>query len=651
MSFQFKKLYLKDWLVYRGPLELEFSDFEQGRNLVTIHGKNGFGKTSLLRALEFLFHNPLGREEYLEHWHNKASNEERGTMEVALKFTYRGHLFKLHRQVEFKPHGSTTAATSSVKLINAQTGEEEDQVQDKIDLMIPKKVRQFVFFDGAEIQRYAQKQHQEGVREAIERVLGIPAVRNLDYDVSRLIEDLEDEQAEIGILETQSQELVQEIEDSRNELQRYRDQKEDKADKLDSIEESMKTLEREMAKIETIRSEREKLDEKKRRLADYEERRQEITKQIDDFLSQAPMHMLKGPLAQIVQEGQAQLGNGENSRHSSYREQKRFLESLIDEEVCVCERPMTDEVRGTIQEEIDRLSELTEHTKVSSDSMFTLQEISQLAGKLESLRRREVDPQELMDRRAVIDEDIEEVKSDIRKLKRTLEDHPDVSVRDQMRQQKELAQQRADLRSDIKSLNENIDRVSKKIDDKQRRLDEMTANTAEGKRVTRTLQQGRNVKAAVDECVDRLVEEKRATIEENTSEIFTHITNKPREYAGVRVNDDYTLEVYRNDGTSVNNDDLSSGEKEVLAYSFITALNLSSTDPAPFVMDTPFGHLDTTHRDRLLESLPELETQVILLATDRDLPDEEQERIQEFVADEFKIRRNQKEAYSFIAER
>jgi DNA sulfur modification protein DndD len=117
------------------------------------------------------------------------------------------------------------------------------------------------------------------------------------------------------------------------------------------------------------------------------------------------------------------------------------------------------------------------------------------------------------------------------------------------------------------------------------------------------------------------------------------------------VNEDYTLEVYRNDGTTVDNDDLSSGEKEVLAYSFITALNLSSPDPAPFVMDTPFGHLDATHRDRLLDSLPELDVQVILLATDRDLPDEERERIQDVVADEFVIRRNQQEAFSHIERR
>jgi DNA sulfur modification protein DndD len=98
----------------------------------------------------------------------------------------------------------------------------------------------------------------------------------------------------------------------------------------------------------------------------------------------------------------------------------------------------------------------------------------------------------------------------------------------------------------------------------------------------------------------------------------------------------------------VENEKLSAGEKEVLAYSFITALNLSSVNPAPFVMDTPFGHLDSQHRDRLLQSLPRLDVQVFLLATDRDLPEKERDRIQPYLADEFVIQRDQQEAKSTI---
>jgi len=652
MSFHFETLYLKDWMAYQEE-EIAFSEIQQGENLVTIHGKNGFGKTSLLRALEFLFHDPLGREEYFEHWHDKASEADEGSMEVALTFTYREQRFKLIRQVEFYPHihNTTTAAEVSLQLINVETGTEENQAQDKIDLMIPEESRQFVFFDGAEIQRYAQKQHRCGIREAIERVLGIPAVRNLEYDLRKLTEDLEDEQKEIGILETESEELVQEIDDLQDERDNYEKKKKDKQEKLRNTEQAAQDLEQERREREAGQAKQEKLNEKKHRLADREEQRDEISERIDQFLSEAPLHMLKEPLEQVVQEGQVQHENGQPSRHGAYKQQKEFLESLLDKEKCVCDRPLTEEARSKIQEEVDRLSELTDHTQDTSDNLFTMTELNQLGGQLESLRNREVDPQDLMDRRAVLDEEIVEIKTDIRNLERSLEEHPDVNVREQARQQKELAQRKAELEQKIENLDANIERVSKKIDEKQRRLDEVTANTEGGERVTRTLQETRSLHAAVETFVDRLVEAKRETIEENTSDIFTRITNKPLEYAGVNVNLDYTLEVYRNDGTTVDNDDLSSGEKEVLAYSFITALNLSSPDPAPFVMDTPFGHLDTTHRDRLLDSLPELDVQVILLATDRDLPDEERERIQDVVADEFEIQRDQQEAYSYIERR
>jgi len=66
---------------------------------------------------------------------------------------------------------------------------------------------------------------------------------------------------------------------------------------------------------------------------------------------------------------------------------------------------------------------------------------------------------------------------------------------------------------------------------------------------------------------------------------------------------------------------LSAGEKEVVAFSFIAGLNQSTQTNAPLVMDTPFGHLDVGHRNGLLDALPKLPCQVILLATDRDLPE------------------------------
>jgi DNA sulfur modification protein DndD len=654
MSFHFKELRIKDWLAYGGTTEIEFSDFTSGQNIVTIHGKNGFGKTSLLRALEFLFHDQLSREEYFEHWHDDAQKDGEGTMEVALEFTYKDQLFKLIREVEFKPwSGDTTAATDELTLINGETGEPEDQAQEKIDLMIPKKSKQFVFFDGAEITRYARKQHEEGVREAIERVLGIPAIRNLGYDLGNLIDDLEDKQAEIGLLQDESQELVKEIDDLQDELHSYEEQKANKEEKLQSIRASANELEKETAELAAIDSKMSQLQEKKKRLRDYEDRRKEITQQIEQLLEQAPLHMLEEPLSQIVQQGQAQQqSNGTPSRHGSYRQQMKLIESLLDEEECVCGNPIDEEAEEHLQEEAERLSELVERTKESSDDrMFTFNELSSLSATLEQIRNADADGEELMDRRAAIDDKIEETETDIHRLERELEGHDDATVRENMRLQRQLANQASDLENEIEGLEENIKRVSNEIQEKQRRLDHVTSQSKEGKRVTETLQTSRGLKGAVEEFVDRLVSEKHETIQDTASDIFNSITNKPEEYAGINVKDDYTLEVYRHDGTTVENEKLSAGEKEVLAYSFITALNLSSPNPAPFVMDTPFGHLDSQHRDRLLQSLHKLDVQVFLLATDRDLPPAERERLQNHIADEFIIRRDQDEARSYIEAR
>lgn len=649
MSFHFKTLCLKDWLVYGGTTELSFSSFVEGENIVTIHGQNGFGKTSLLRALEFLFHGDMGRQEYFEHWHDRARAKGEGSMAVELEFDFDAHPFRLTRRVEFRPRGEDKVfAYPDFELHNIATGEIEDQAQEKVERMIPEKSQQFVFFDGAEITRYAQKQHEDGIREAIERMLGIPAVRNLGYDLGKLTDTLEDKQAEIASLEDQSQELLAEIDDLKRERENYKQQRSNKKEKLQGVTKAADELEQETADLARVEAEQQQLKEKKERLKDYEDRRKEKKEEIDRYIETAPLRMLEGPLTQIVQQAQAQQDGG-TTRKIAYQEQRKFLESLLDDADCVCGREITDASAEKIEDEIQRLSDLEDRTRSSaSESMLNFSELSTLSALVKEIRNDGRDGEELSDSLFAIDTKIEEIETDITRLQRQLEGHEDVDIAQSMRQQRQLGEQQSTLKGEIESLEENIDRVTKEIEDKQRELDSITAGTDEGQRVTKTLQTSRSLGKAVDAFVDRLVEKKRAAIEENATDIFTDITNKPDEYAGVRVNDDYTLKVYRHDGTVVENEKLSAGEKEVLAYSFITALNLSSVTPAPFVMDTPFGHLDSEHRDRLLQSLPRLDVQVFLLATDRDLPEHERDRIQPYLADEFVIERNQHEARSTI---
>ena len=63
-----------------------------------------------------------------------------------------------------------------------------------------------------------------------------------------------------------------------------------------------------------------------------------------------------------------------------------------------------------------------------------------------------------------------------------------------------------------------------------------------------------------------------------------------------------------------------------MALSLIDGLNKAARRLDPIVMDTPFGRLDSRHRQNVLRYLPEMAEQVILLVHEgemdpsRDLP-------------------------------
>lgn len=645
MSFHFKKLHLKNWLVYGGEHEVAFPDLREGQNLVVFDGQNGFGKTSLLRGLEFVFHG-RSRTGLIDFWHEKARDNGSGKLEIALDFTHRNRLCKLVRGATFGARGNSFTTAPYVRLwIDGE--EQTDQIEDKIEQILPKQCQQFTFFDGAEITRYAQKQHEEGVRDAIERVLGIPAVRNLRDDLVKVIGQLEDEQADVMGAEEQSQTLLAEIDDLRGQEASCMERRQALLDGKRSIERTLQELEREAAEVEAIEAEREQLAEKQSRRADFEEKRKEIDGQIAELLRQAPLYLLLPALNQLTEELAAKQTTP--ARDAKLQAKKAVLEELVEEAKCVCGREIDDEIEAVLRRELSKIDSLLSRRPPlprSSDQ----RELLDLISIVRQLRSAPPAGTELIDARASVDVRLEEVEKDISDLKERLAGHESVQVKELFQQMRELERNRSEINTDLQATEANLSRVASDLLEKQREFDRLAVGTERGAPLTRTLDKARRAHRAVTWLVESMVARKREQIEQLATQMFRRITNKPQEYAGVRVKDDYTVEVHRHDGTTVESAKLSAGEKEVVAYSFITARNLASAAPAPFVMDTPFGHLDSEHREGLLKSLPELKVQAFLLATDRDLPEGERDKVNEHIAAEYVIRRDQRGARSYFEE-
>lgn len=641
MTFAFKRLYLKNWLVYQEE-DIKFSDFRDGQNLFVFNGMNGFGKTSLLKALQYVFHGDFSRDDAYRHWNDNAKKTSEGEMIVSLEFSYDDRMCKLTRRGEFASWGNTFKYTPLPAELIIDGNNQEAQVKDVIEQIIPKECQQFIFFDGAEITRYAQRQHESGVREAIEQILGIPAVRNLRDDLEKLVEEIEDEQAEIVRQSGEQLNLLEQKQECEDLIKEYEETKNDIQERYRSIQSMLGKLQKEEIEIQALESDTKLLREKEERVADYEDQRGEIDDQIQKLLIDAPLFMMRQTLSQIVAEEEAK--QSVSIKRIPTTERKRIIEEILDEGVCICGRETDEEITHLLESMLAKF----ETASSNNNSNLSRSEINTLTRVIDNVTSNATNGEKLLGMRATIGTKIVELETDIGELKTKLEGHENASISDLYRHRNGLEQQRDDARDELRTYQENIDLKQKQLNEIQKDLDLITVSDSAGEGIMKTLIKARSLYKAVSQYVDELIELKRLEIQNLASEIMLAITNKPDEYAGIHVKEDYTLQVYRHDESIVDNERLSAGEKEVLAYSFITALNLSSSNPAPFVMDTPFGHLDSGHRQGLLDSLPRLGVQVFLLATDRDLPYEERDRIQGSIAQEFVLERDQTDALTHI---
>ena len=162
-----------------------------------------------------------------------------------------------------------------------------------------------------------------------------------------------------------------------------------------------------------------------------------------------------------------------------------------------------------------------------------------------------------------------------------------------------------------------------KLDEQQGFLERVTrliqnaeSKTDIVKNLEAQLQIARSAGSAFENVLDKLVEMRRTTIEKEATEIFRKLTNKPDEYKGLSIDDEYNISVLDFHDNEVQRETLSTGEREIVALSFVLGLMRASEKKAPLVLDTFFVHLDEAHYSSIVRALPSFGEQVILILTD-----------------------------------
>ena len=128
-----------------------------------------------------------------------------------------------------------------------------------------------------------------------------------------------------------------------------------------------------------------------------------------------------------------------------------------------------------------------------------------------------------------------------------------------------------------------------------------------------------NVVKKLSQLHDELKTEIREQMQQRTTEIFQTISWKKGYFKSIIITPNYKLILLNKDGWDVM-DELSAGERLLLALSFIAALRINTGYMFPLIVDTPLGRISGTPRILLANTLPDClpNSQITLLATDTE---------------------------------
>jgi DNA sulfur modification protein DndD len=308
-----------------------------------------------------------------------------------------------------------------------------------------------------------------------------------------------------------------------------------------------------------------------------------------------------------------------------------------ESDTCICEREITPEIRARFEELLDKKFE---ERPVEFLGERAVQLLLRTEGK--ALERRFY---ELESRKAGLETGLAACEDEIEKLNKEIGEQKDLSfdIRAKETTRKNAAddfetyrRKRDENNGIITEKNASLERMRNKLVDEEQMNKDI-------KLKSQHLQSCKDCKSAINVAIESLVDETRKEVQQLASDIFVNcLTNNPKLYRGIEITDNFELKIKTVAGTTlpVWIQAPSAGQSQIIATSFIAALNRYTAREAPVVIDTPIGRLDPVHKNNLIKYYPKIGPQIVILYQPNELTDTDIEPIGKYVSSEWHMTRD-----------
>ena len=616
-------LLARNFMPFKGQMELSFPQDEH-RNVMMIFGDNMRGKTSILNAIRWAFYGEaVGRHSRpipLQELVNKeAAVEDDWRVEVHVKFDANGYSYDLRRVAERR---KLVAAPSKpqdfaqmIHLTRDGSVVSGDQIEAEIGLIAPKQISRFFLFDGELLQEYEtllieDSQQGQQIKEAIEQVLGVPALTNGRVDIQTILKQAQKRQnsdlKQIAGLEKQAQRQA----DLTGKIDAIDRDLEDLQERLKRVREERNTLDDELESAQFVIRAKATLDAKRTHQAflikECEKKEAERLNLIAGSWKDLIDAQLQVRRAKL--EGERKLLIDSIRRRSGLEQKVADLQQLLDTRKCpTCEQALGEERRSQIGEALGiaevELQSIADNSAVLQVILGKLDALSKIRGTNAMVRLHQVekDLQGFQVRLTQVENEIEKVRDEISGY-----DTAEIARKRVMHSEKVKEEGR--LQFDIQDQNGRRKKLAEELAVSQKAIVGLTKDRTQ--RSTIKVSLCTDMERTFSQSIERLRDKLRESVEVLANEAFKHMTTQ-KSYRGLEINENYGLQIIDASGRHVAV--RSAGAEQVVALSLIDGLNRTGRSAGPVIMDTPLGRLDLKHRDNILKYLPSVTSQLVLM--------------------------------------
>lgn len=641
---------LKNYRQYRDE-KIEFT-FSGNKNLSVIQGANGVGKTNLLNAISWCFY---GKEKHLGVKHQgfpllntSAFNESKpcSHCDVGVRVQMRNdegekiiisRAFRFEKSKEDKlleiPNRSRGSTDGSVFQVLKEEGKDLKHVeypQLYLKKLIPESIEEYFFFDGERLNEYFESESGKNIRDA---VFKISQVGLLERAIEHISTKRADFLREAHDLSSKAEEIKLELEKREEYLKEYglelnNLKGEAKEAELKEKECSDKLKSSPIANVGEYQKERDELNNSLEQLE--QEIEEEKKEKFEYLIKMAPLIFAYNPIIKMQKMIEEKIEAGEIPPDIK----RVLIKQLLEKGRCICGNDIS--LKNKSREKLEQL--LKDCDEIGDIAEELIEANTNLSLMLEGLKNFK---EEQIDYGKKIKNLEQEIESKNKRLKTINEEIGKYDIGDIKLWENRLQEYRSIKEDKDQSIGEykhRIRQINDEISVLKNELDKELKKEQKYRELRRTLAFCEVSMVALSTIKEAIMTDIRKEIEDNTRNQFFELIWKKEIYKDVKIDDDYNISVIDKHGME-GIGTLSAGERQVLALSFMAALNSVSGFNVPIIIDTPLGRISKEPKRNIANKLMNYlkDKQVILLVTDEEYTPEVRERLSQRIGREYLI--------------